>query len=232
MMNQFLEMEFLMSSQTTGPLALIAALVLTGCGETTSPEVESDHSSTEAASIAESAEDSAPETAATGATANETGAETGAAPEIPLIDAAWAGNAEVVKKHIAAGANLNLRDKANGTTALIAAATMGKTETCVLLMEAGANLEMTNNQGSTVLHSAAFLCREEIVKELLARGADRNARSADGQTALDTVSGTFEEAKPVYDFLQSTLGTLGFKLDYERIEETRPKIAEMIRTAE
>ena len=43
------------------------------------------------------------------------------------------------------------------------------------------------------------------------------------------VEGPFEQMKPIYDLLGVGLGPLGLKLDYERIKETRPRIAELLR---
>ena len=152
-----------------------------------------------------------------------------AAPETSLTDAAAQGNVELVRQHIAAGTDLDQRDPRSGATALIAAASLGKTKAALLLIESGADLEAKNNQGGTALHTAAFLCREEIVKGLLAKGADRKARNLIGSTALDSVSGPFEEVKPIYDLVQQMLGPVGLELDYEFIKNTRPKIAEILR---
>jgi hypothetical protein len=152
------------------------------------------------------------------------------APDMSLTDAAVSGNVEAVRQHIAAGTDLNKRNPEGGATALIAAASFGQNGTTSLLIEAGADLEVKNNEGSTALHTAAFLCREKIVKVLLAKGADRNARNNAGSTALDSVGGPFDDVKPIYDFIQGVLGPYGLKLDYEFIKETRPKIAEILRT--
>jgi ankyrin repeat protein len=152
-----------------------------------------------------------------------------AAPDMSLADAAVSGNVEAVRQHIAAGTDLNLRNPDGGATALIAAASFGQSETASLLIEAGADLEVKNNEGSTALHTAAFLCREKIVKALLAKGADQKARNNAGSTALDSVDGPFDDVKPIYDFILGVLGPYGLKLDYEFIKETRPKIAKILR---
>ena len=152
-----------------------------------------------------------------------------AAPDLSLTDAAVSGNVEAVRQHIAAGTDLDLRNPDGGATALIAAASFGQSETASLLIEAGADLEVKNNEGSTALHTAAFLCREKIVKALLAKGADQKARNNAGSTALDSVDGPFDDVKPIYDFILGVLGPYGLKLDYEFIKETRPKIAEILR---
>ncbi|MGB2907422.1 MAG: ankyrin repeat domain-containing protein, partial [Candidatus Aminicenantaceae bacterium] len=116
-----------------------------------------------------------------------------------------------------------------GSTPLIIAITFGKTEVAKALIEAGADLTITNNDGSASLHIAAFFCRTEIVEALLENGADKDFRNSAGRTALDAVEGPFDEVKAIYDALRKDLEPLGLRLDYERIKETRPKIAEMLR---
>ena len=150
-------------------------------------------------------------------------------PEISLMDAALAGKLEVVRQHITAGTKLDQRDLQSGSTALIAAATFGQTEAALLLIENGADLEVQNNEGSTALMTAAFLCHTEIVKALLEKGADRGVKNNAGATALDSVTVPFDEVKPVYDLLQGILGPAGLKLDYQRIQSTRPHIAEILK---
>ena len=77
--------------------------------------------------------------------------------------------------------------------------------------------------------TAAFLCRAEIVRALLDHGADKNAKNYAGATALDSVAGSFDEVKGIYDLLQAALGPVGLKLDYEQIKVTRPEIAKLLR---
>ncbi len=89
--------------------------------------------------------------------------------------------------------------------------------------------EVKNNGGSTALHTAAFLCHAEIVNALLEKGADQNARNNAGATAFDSVSGPFDDVKPIYDRLLTVLGPYGLELNYDFIKETRPKIAEILR---
>ena len=97
------------------------------------------------------------------------------------------------------------------------------------MIDAGADMKITNNEGSTPLHIAAFLCRTEIVKALLDKGADKNALNKRGSTALETVAGSFGDVKGIYDSIGKGLKPLGLKLDYERIKRTRPRIEQMLR---
>jgi hypothetical protein len=159
----------------------------------------------------------------------DTSSETVSAPDVGLEMAAMTGNTDAVRQHIAAGTDLNIVNPMSGGTPLITATVFGKNESAILLIDGGADLEVTNNEGATALHIAAFLCREDIVKALLAKGADRTARNNEGATALDSVAGPFDQVKPIYDMLQMMLGPLGLELDYAYIEETRPKIAEILR---
>ena len=111
---------------------------------------------------------------------------------------------------------------------MINAAVFDRTEIALVLIEAGADLNQVNNDGSTALHTAAFFCRTEIVKALLEKGADTSIKNNSGATALESVLVPFEIVKGIYDYLASTLKPLGLELDLIRIEDTRPKIAELL----
>ena len=87
---------------------------------------------------------------------------------------------------------------------------------------------LKNNEGSTALHSAAFLCRIEIVEALLKNGADKALKTNAGSTAYESVAGPFDDVKFIYDIFSKDLGPFGLKLDYDQIEETRPKIAALL----
>jgi len=134
-----------------------------------------------------------------------------------------------IKQHIAAKSDLNEKEKFGGSTPLISATLFGKTEIAKLLIDAGAKLNIQNNDGSTALMTAAFFCRTELVKILLAKNADKTIKNKFGNTALETVSTSFQDAKPIYDMLGSSLAPLGLKLDYEYLKKNRPVIAAMLK---
>jgi ankyrin repeat protein len=146
----------------------------------------------------------------------------------PLITAAFLGKAEAAKILIDAGADLNYKN-ADGSTALHTAAVFGNTEVAGILIDAGADLNCQNNDGSTALHAAAFFCQVEIVEALLEKGADKTLKNKMGQTAFEIVEPPFEDVKGVYDAVGTGLKPLGLTLDYDHIETTRPKIAEMLK---
>jgi ankyrin repeat protein len=90
-----------------------------------------------------------------------------------LLFAARSGDADSARLLIAAGADVNdaLPD---GASALIIAAHSGHRQAAVALLEAGANAN-ANAVGYTALHAAVLRSDVELVKALLARGANANA---------------------------------------------------------
>lgn len=151
-------------------------------------------------------------------------------PKVGLQEAVLEGNAEAIRQHIKAGSDLDEKEPTGGSSPLITAVVLGKTEIALLLIEGGADLNLQNEEGSTPLHTAAFFCRVQIVETLLANGADQYIKNKAGSTALDAVTAPFEAVKEVYDYFQQTLAPLGLKLDYEQIQKDRPRIAEMLRS--
>ena len=151
------------------------------------------------------------------------------APGMDIHTATLLGDLDVIKQHIAAGTNLDEKEPTLGSSPLISAAVFGRTEVARALIEAGADVNLQNNEGSTALHSAAFLCRLEIVEMLLENGADKELLNNYGSTALQSILPPFEDVKFIYDQFSKDLGPLGFKLDYAYVEATRPKIAEILK---
>lgn len=153
-----------------------------------------------------------------------------APPNVDVFKAAGEGNLEALKQHIAAGTDLNQRSTdGQKTTPLMAAAGLGQAEAAKMLIEAKADLNLQNKDGNTALHTAAFLCHPEIVKALLKAGADKAIKSNTGATALDGALAPWDQVKPIYDLLNGILfKPAGIPLDYNRIQQTRPKIAEML----
>jgi uncharacterized protein len=150
-------------------------------------------------------------------------------PQIDIHTAVVTGNMEALKQHIAAGSNINEKDPFGGSSPLISASVFGKVEEAKVLIEAGADVNFQNNDGSTALHTAAFFCRPEIVRMLLAKGADKTIKNKYGETAYESVTTPFSNVKGAYDMMGKVLGPMGLKLDYPYIEKTRPEIATMLK---
>jgi fucose 4-O-acetylase-like acetyltransferase len=150
-------------------------------------------------------------------------------PQMSLHAAVVTGNMEIVKYHILSGTDLNEKEPEGGSSPLITATMFGQTEAALALIEAGADINQKNNDGSTALHTAAFFCRTEIIKALLASGIDKTIKNNSGAMAAESVAAPFEVVKPIYDYFSKVYEPMGFKLDYERLKETRPMIAEMLK---
>lgn len=151
------------------------------------------------------------------------------APKIDIHTAALTGNLEAIKQHIKAGSNLNEKEAFGGSSPLITAALFNKPEIVKALIEAKANINQINNDGSTALHSAAYFCNTEVVEILLANDADKTIKNNFKQTALESISVPFSEVKGIYEMFGKQLAPMGLKVDLEQIEKTRPVIAEMLK---
>jgi cytohesin len=111
------------------------------------------------------------------------------APDISIHDAAFDGNIEVVKQHLAAGTDVNAKAEGRATP-LMDAARKGHKEIVELLIAKGADVNAkAGDAGSTPLHWAVQQSHNEIVQLLIAKGADVNAKHGDGETPLDYADG-------------------------------------------
>ncbi|WP_373059321.1 ankyrin repeat domain-containing protein [Zunongwangia sp. H14] len=149
-------------------------------------------------------------------------------PKVDIHSAVISNNLEVVRQHIEAGSDIDVKDNFSGSTPLNTAAVFGNTKVAKELIDAGADLSIKNNDGSTPLHTAAFFGRVEIVQMLLDAHADKTLRNNFGATPRETVAGPFSEMKPVYELMQQQLAPLGLQLDLEQLQKNRPVIAMML----
>ncbi|KAL6044683.1 Hsp70-Hsp90 organizing protein 3-like [Balamuthia mandrillaris] len=96
----------------------------------------------------------------------------------PLLHAVLHQDLELVEALLKAGADPNAPNSFDQATALAMAASMGFEEGVDLLLslpQQQVDIERTNDEGWTALHCAADAGREEIVRKLLAHGANPNA---------------------------------------------------------
>jgi hypothetical protein len=152
-------------------------------------------------------------------------AEQQAAPTISLVTAVAQGDDEAVRAHIAAGTPVNTPN-ATGDTPLSVAAVFGRASAAGALIDAGAELESRNNSGVTPLFNAAFFCHPDVVRLLIDAGADTTTTDQHGTPIRQIMQTPWVQIEPVYAAIYSAIG---ITLDEERIEATRPTIAEMLR---
>jgi ankyrin repeat protein len=112
----------------------------------------------------------------------------GCGPSISIHMAAFTGNIEAIKQHLAAGTDVNAKD-AVGNTPLIVAAGNGYNEIAELLIAEGADVNAKGYTDWTSLHHTAIQGYKEISELLIDNGADVNAKDEDGKTPLDDADG-------------------------------------------
>lgn len=150
-------------------------------------------------------------------------------PKMDLHAAILSDNMEVIQKHIEAGTDLNMKEPMAGSTPLITASVFGKTDAAKALIDAGADMNITNNDGSTALHVASFFCRTEIVEMLVSNGADKTMRNNFGATALESVSAPYNQVAAIYSQIKNDMKPLGLQLDLEYVEKIRPEVANLLK---
>ena len=177
-------------------LTTIAAVVLVGCGES-----QQSAPTPEAKPVEPVAEAAKPEP------------PTAKAPDISILDAAFGGNIEAVKQHIAAGADVNA--KYEGWTPLHTAVEGGHKEIAELLIDNGADVNAMDKDGRTPLHFASAKGHKEIAELLIAEGADVNVIIQSGSfqemTPLDMA--TDKNRTETEDLLRKHGGKTGEELD-------------------
>jgi ankyrin repeat protein len=138
-------------------------------------------------------------------------------PDISIHSATEKGNIEAVKQHLAAGTDVNTKDRI-GFSPLHWAVRKGQKEIVVLLIAKGANVNAQNKIGMTPLHGAASDSRKEITDLLIAGGANVNGKTDRGITPLDMVATSVSDEaamKESHDLLRKHGGKTGEELKAE-----------------
>ena len=131
-----------------------------------------------------------------------------APPDISIHDAAYEGNIEAVKQHLASGADVNEKAE-DGVAPLHVAAQEGHNQVIELLIDNGADVNSKDGDEGTPLHMAAANGHKGIAELLIVKGADVNAKIVDGGTPLD-----YTEAE-IADLLRKHGGKTGEELKAE-----------------
>jgi hypothetical protein len=104
-----------------------------------------------------------------------------------IHSAVGGGDVEAVKEFLAAGADVNVKDK-RGFTPLHWASISGHKEAVELLIDNGADVNAMKGGGGTPLSYAASWGHKEIAELLIANGADVNVKDAFSETPLDVAT--------------------------------------------
>jgi ankyrin repeat protein len=131
-----------------------------------------------------------------------------APPDISIHDAAYEGNIEAVKQHLASGADVNEKAE-DGVAPLHVAAQEGHNQVIELLIDNGADVNSKDGDEGAPLHMAAANGHKGIAELLIVKGADVNAKIVDGGTPLD-----YTEAE-IADLLRKHGGKTGEELKAE-----------------
>ena len=120
--------------------------------------------------------------------------------ESVLLEAASAGNTDMVRSFLENGANIEIKNDV-GATPLIFASAKGQKEVVALLLDKGANVNAKTSTGITPLMAASAGGYADIVKLLLAKGADVSAKDQQGRTAFSMAEASGDSQ--VADLLKS-----------------------------
>ncbi len=175
-------------------ITTIAAVVLVGCGESPQSTL-----APESKPVAEAAQPEPP---------------TAKAPDISIHGAANYGNIEAIKQHLAAGTDVNAKDKYGGTPLHRAVGNLVRKEIVELLIANGADVNAKHDNGETPLHYAVTGDQKEIAELLIAAGADVNAKAKNGKTPLDEAITDFRTE--IANLLRKHGGKKGVELKVEK----------------
>ena len=132
-----------------------------------------------------------------------------------LFNAIKAGDAHLLARLVGIGVSINERDR-NGSTALHTALTFQRVEIATWIIEHGGDVSLPDAEGFTPLHCAAQMIsssiseKRNLIKLLLAKGADPTAETKHSQTALDiaeqrrdcTIVTVLEKAKLAHELVK------------------------------
>ena len=99
--------------------------------------------------------------------------------------AAFDNRTEIIKYLVSAGADVNKVSVAGRWLPLKVAITRGWVDSSLLLINLGSNVLGEDDKGFTLLHEAVNLGLYDVIKALIGKGADVNARAKNGSTPID-----------------------------------------------
>lgn len=111
----------------------------------------------------------------------------------PLQLAVFHAQTEIITDLLQRGANINLHNLKDGSTALHVACNQQEDAIAMLLMERGAEIDAVDERGRTALHNAIIFEDPPLVYRLLAQGADPDIVDADGYSPVLMACQRFED---------------------------------------
>ena len=137
------------------------------------------------------------------------------------------GNLKETRKLVSIGAPVNGMRREGGSMPLSTAAFHGHLEIAKYLVSRGARVSASNADGNTPLHIAAFMCRTELTEFLLNKGASVTKKNGRGESPIDVVSSPWNDG--LEGFYTALIDGSDLGLETEKIRQSRPKIASLLR---
>ena len=154
-------------------------------------------------------------------------------PTIDLITAVIDDDLETVNQHIAYGSDLNVQDETFSNTPLNFAGIYGLTDIANALIDAGADLNLINDDNFTPLCNAAAWGHTSVVTILLDAGADLSAKCFETQIGV-SVSLSIAIGAPYSDYIKSLYVDHGekYNIPYDELKiiDGREKVIELLRS--
>ena len=147
--------------------------------------------------------------------------------EPSIWNAARKGDVEALSFHVRAGADVNEVSDLDGSHPLALAAMAGRAGAVAYLLEQGARVDDTDEDGDTALHQASFFGHLDVVNLLLAAGADRSIKNDKGLTPrMNAAIPWSAEIAGIMGFVGKAIGV---EFDLEEIRQNRPEVARRLR---
>jgi len=154
-------------------------------------------------------------------------------PALDLLVSVQNNDLNSVNQHIAYGSDLNVQDGTFSNTPLNFAGIYGLTEIASALVDAGADLNLVNNDNFTPLCNAAAWGHTSVVTILLDAGADLSAKCFETQIGV-SVTLSIAIGAPYSDYIKSLYVDHGEKYnipyDETKIIDGREKVIELLRS--
>ena len=154
-------------------------------------------------------------------------------PTKDLITAVLDDDLDTVNQHIAYGSDLNVQDGTFSNTSLNFAGIYGLTDIADALVNAGADLNLINDDNFTPLCNAAAWGHTSIVTILLDAGADLSAKCFETQIGV-SVTLSIAIGAPYSDYIKTLYVDHGEKYnipyDEAKIIDGREKVMELLRS--